>query len=67
MFCIDVKYYSFPFLGEMQRIAFRLMLSSHVCVSVCVYVCRVLDLRKTAEDRDVVFVLTAWNNTEHNL
>ena len=34
-----------PFLGEMQRIAFRLMLSSYVCVClfvcvcVCVYVC----------------------------
>ena len=27
------------FLGEMQRIAFRLLLSS--CVCVCVYVCRV--------------------------
>ena len=26
-------------LGEMQRIAFRLMLSSCVCVCVCVCVC----------------------------
>ena len=26
-------------LGEMQRIAIRLMLSSYVCVSVCMYVC----------------------------
>ena len=33
---------SSPFLGEMQRIAFRLMLSS--CVCVCVRVCvRVYD------------------------
>ena len=29
----------FTFLGEMQRIAFRLMLSSCVCVCVCVCVC----------------------------
>ena len=27
------------FLGEMQRIAFRLMLSSCVCVCVCLSVC----------------------------
>ena len=27
------------FLGEMQRIAFRLMLSSCVCVCLCVCVC----------------------------
>ena len=27
------------FLGEMQRIAFRLMLSSCVCVCVCLPVC----------------------------
>ena len=27
------------FLGEMQRIEFRLMLSSSVCVCVCVFVC----------------------------
>ena len=27
------------FLGEMQRIAFRLMLSSYVCLCVCVYLC----------------------------
>ena len=36
------------FLGEMQRIAFRLLLSSCVCVSVCVCVCAAfVDLRKT--------------------
>ena len=37
-------------LGEMQRIAFRLMLSSCVCVSVCLSVCvyaAFVDLRKT--------------------
>ena len=28
-----------PFLGEMQRIAFRLLLSTCVCVSMCVCVC----------------------------
>ena len=43
-----------PFLGEMQRIAFHLMLSS--CVCVCVYAAFV-DLRKTVWDRDVDFVL----------
>ena len=36
---LDVVY--FTFLGEMQRIAFRLMLSSCVCLSVFVCVCRV--------------------------
>ena len=54
------------FLGEMQNIAFRLMLSSClwlyvcvclcVCLSVCLCVCRFVDLRKTVWDRDVVFV-----------
>ena len=50
------------FLGEMQRIAFRLKLSSCVCVcvSVCLSVClcvyaAFVDLRKTVWDRDVVF------------
>ena len=33
-----------PFLGEMQRIAFRLMLSSCVCVCVCVCLCVCLGL-----------------------
>ena len=54
------EFSSLPFLGEMQRIAFRLMLSSfmYVCVCVCVclsvclyvYVCvyaAFVDLRKT--------------------
>ena len=46
------------FLGEMQRIAFRLMLSSCVCVCVCVCVyAAFVDLRKTVWDRDAVFVL----------
>ena len=48
------------FLGEMQRITFRLMLSScvYVCLSVCVCVyATFVDLGKTAWDRDVVFVL----------
>ena len=40
----------FRFLGEMQSIAFRLMLSSCVSVCVCVSVCMYaafVDLRKT--------------------
>ena len=50
------------FLGEMQRIAFRLMLSSCVCLSICLSVClsvcvyaAFVDDRKTVWDRDVVF------------
>ena len=52
----------------MQRIAFRLMLSSCVCVYACVCVCKwvcvgvcvyaaFVDLTKTVGDRDVVFFL----------
>ena len=46
----------FAFLGEMQCIAFRLMLSSCVCVSVCVYAAFV-DAKKKVCDRDVVFLI----------
>ena len=38
---LTVVYKLFTVLGDMQRIAFRLMLSSCVCVCVCVCVCRV--------------------------
>ena len=55
------------FLGEMQRIGFRLMLSLCVCVCVCVCarvrvcvcvcVCdSFMDIRKTVWDRNVVFL-----------
>ena len=53
------------YLGERQRIAFRFMLSSCVCVCVSVCVClsaclcvyaAFVDLRKTVWDRDVVFL-----------
>ena len=58
-----VSHYLKPFLGELQRIAFRLMLSSScmcVCVCLCVSVCvcvyaAFVDLRKTVWDRDVLF------------
>ena len=43
------------FLGEMQRIAFRLMLSSCMSVCVCVSVyAAFVDARKTVRDRGVV-------------
>ena len=64
-------------LGEMQRIAFRLMPSSYVylCLSVCLCVCVCvclcvyavfMDLRKTVGDRDAVFVLdcSEWHRTK---
>ena len=64
-FKVETTFHTPTSLGEMQRIAFRLLLSSHVCVyvclSVCVFVCvcvyMPLDLRKTVWDRDVVFLL----------
>ena len=46
--------YGHRFFGEIQRIAFRLMLSSCVSVCVCVYTAFV-DHRKTVWDRDAVF------------
>ena len=47
------------FLGEMQRIAFRLMLSSCVCVCVCVCVCmpRLWSSGKRLEIETPFFVL----------
>ena len=47
-------------LGEMQRIAFRILLSTCECVSVCVSlylcVCRVCGRQETICGRDVVFL-----------
>ena len=61
------------FLGEMQRIAFRLMLSScvSVCVSVCLSVCvcmpRLWTSGKRFEIEMPFFFYIARNDTGHNL
>ena len=64
----SLRFWTFWFLGEMQRIAFRLMLSSCVCVclSVCIYTAFV-NLGITVWDTDVVFFQIARNDTGHNL
>ena len=66
----DVLHYNlqvsfFPFLGEMQRIAFRLMLSSCVCVFVSMCMPRLWTSGKRFEiDR---FSLNCADNTRYNL
>ena len=64
---------TFRFLGETQRIAFRLMLSScvYVCVCVCVSVCVCMPHLWTSGKRFEIetpfLFLIARNDTEHNL